>query len=121
LEALISPLKDRLKRTSSIVASVLILSGRWICTAITVAGTLFSISICIFVLAESAISSGANGVISRHGCGDQSFAEVIYLQAIFQMLMVKLVPKKPDFFDQKYSQPALHVDPNYLLPRLMRL
>jgi len=38
-----------------------------------------------------------------------------------QTLMVNLVPKKPDFFDQKYSQPALHVYPKYLLPRFMRL
>jgi hypothetical protein len=58
------------------VASVLISSGRQIYTAITAAEILALIFVCIFVLAECTISGGANGVISRHGCGDQSFAEV---------------------------------------------
>ena len=81
---------------------------------------LFSISMCIFVLAESAISSGANGVISRHGCGDQSFAEVIYLQATSDA-DGKISAKETRLLQAKAVATRFHVYSKHLLPRLMRL
>ena len=83
----------------------MILSGRYICAAITDSEILSSIPASTFVFVECTIASGANGVISRHGSGDDPSPRSTYLQHRSNA-DGNLVPKKPDFFDQECSQPA---------------